>query len=130
MSFRQTKLYSVFAMKCPRCHTGPLFEHSNPYNFNKLLAMPKNCPVCGQEYFLEPGFYFGAMYVSYGINVGVILPAAAVVYYTMDWGFAAILISLILLQLAIMPLVFRISRALYINLFVHYRPEADPHVQE
>ncbi|MFZ1705796.1 MAG: DUF983 domain-containing protein, partial [Saprospiraceae bacterium] len=32
---------------------------------SKPLEMPEKCPSCGQLYQPEPGFYFGAMFLSY-----------------------------------------------------------------
>ena len=69
MSFQETKLYSVLAAKCPKCHKGDFFETSNPYNLKKFDKMHKKCPECGQDFELETGFYYGAMYVSYGLTV-------------------------------------------------------------
>ena len=40
------------------------------------MEMPDQCPVCGLDYIQEPGYYYGAMYVSYGFitsELGVVL---------------------------------------------------------
>jgi hypothetical protein len=31
--------------------------------------MHDNCSHCGLKYQIEPSFFYGAMYVSYGLNV-------------------------------------------------------------
>ena len=62
-----SKAYSVFNMKCPRCQDGDLFE-TGSFSFQKSFDMPENCPKCGQKYFLGPGFYYGAMFISYIIT--------------------------------------------------------------
>ena len=66
-----TKLYSILNNKCPRCHEGKFFDSANPYNLAKMTSMPDKCPECGQPYEPEPGFYFGAMYVSYALGVAL-----------------------------------------------------------
>ena len=32
--------------------------------------MHHHCPVCNESFERETGFYYGAMYVSYGLTVG------------------------------------------------------------
>ena len=60
-------LYSIFLMKCPRCREGNMFEKPI-FSFKKLFTMYDFCPHCGQKYSLEPGFYYGAMFVSYVLS--------------------------------------------------------------
>jgi hypothetical protein len=59
----------LFACKCPRCRKGDMFEDKNPWNLKKTMAMNKQCPVCGQPFDIEVGFYFGSSYVSYAFTV-------------------------------------------------------------
>jgi hypothetical protein len=33
--------------------------------------MKENCSHCGLRYQIEPSFFYGAMYVSYGLNVAL-----------------------------------------------------------
>jgi hypothetical protein len=84
--------------------------------------MPDRCPVCGQSYQPEPGYYYGAMYVSYAFNVAILVAiwiGATVLFNDFNvWWFVAIsgLAGIILT-----PLTFRISRLTWINFFVRYR---------
>lgn len=113
-----TKLYSIFRMKCPRCHQGNLFETKNPYNFSDIDKMPDNCPSCNQKYWLEPGFYYGAMYISYGLTVAlsVAVFVAMIVLWEFDimWYLGLNFGSILLL----FPPIFRLSRSIWINIFV------------
>lgn len=36
----------------------------------KFMKMNEKCFCCGQSFMPEPGYYFGAMFVSYGLNAG------------------------------------------------------------
>ena len=65
-----TKLYSILKFKCPQCHEGEFFS-SSAYNFKKIGELYKHCPNCKIKFSKEPGFYFGAMYVSYAIGIGI-----------------------------------------------------------
>src|SRR5437588_9494696 len=65
-------LWSLLTMRCPRCRRGPMFRHSNPYrkfSLKHIFDMHHTCPVCNQKYDLEPGFWYGTGYVSYGLTV-------------------------------------------------------------
>lgn len=118
---KETKLYSILNLKCPRCHEGDLFLVKNPYTFSKLEKMPDTCPVCAQKYWPEPGFYYGAMYVSYALTIAV--SVAVFVAMIVLWRFE-ILWYLGLNAAAILllfPPIFRVSRAVWFNMFVSYK---------
>jgi hypothetical protein len=44
--------------------------------------MPDYCSVCGLKFNPEPGFYTGAMYVSYGLSVSLFI----VTFFTLYIG--------------------------------------------
>ena len=116
--FEGTKLYSIFRMKCPRCHQGNLFETKNPYNFSEIDKMPDNCPNCNQKYWIEPGFYYDAMYISYALTVAlsVAVFVAMIVLWEFDimWYLGLNFTSILIL----FPPIFRLSRSIWINIFV------------
>jgi hypothetical protein len=78
--------------------------------------MNNKCPICGMDFRQEPGFYFGAAIVSYALQAGLMF----LIYFFLQviieinfWYFvAAFTVELILL----VPLTFRISRLLWINM--------------
>jgi uncharacterized protein (DUF983 family) len=123
MRLMSTKLYSIFAQKCPRCHEGELFINKNPYKFSNWDKMHNDCPNCHLHYEREPGFFQGAMYVSYAL--GVVL-SVAVLIADVIIGFNALVffIANTLSLLGLAPLLFRWARAIYLNIFITYRPEA------
>jgi uncharacterized protein (DUF983 family) len=120
-----SKIYSILNNKCPRCHEGDFFITRNAYNLKRFSKMPASCPVCGQSYEPEPGYYYGAMYVSYGFNVGILVAvwvAASVLFSDFNvWWFVGIAGFT---GLALTPLTFRISRLTWINFFVKYQKDA------
>ena len=63
-----TKLYSILKRKCPVCQEGDFFV-SRTYDLKSSGKIHEKCPNCAEVYSKEPGFYQGAMYVSYGIGV-------------------------------------------------------------
>lgn len=120
MNFRETKLYSIVKAKCPRCHEGDFYETANPYNLKKFDKMHKRCPVCGQDFEREPGFYYGATYASYGMTVGfgiITYLLSTLVFKIDDIHF---LYFFPVLMVLLGPVFFRTSRLVWINLFVKY----------
>jgi uncharacterized protein (DUF983 family) len=125
MSFRSTKLYSVLSGTCPRCHHGPLFINKNPYKIDGWDKMHTDCPVCGLHFEREPGFFQGAMYVSYAFGVAL---SIGIVILNLLIGFNPLyyIISNTVALLLSAPLLFRWSRALYLNIFIAYESSRDP----
>jgi uncharacterized protein (DUF983 family) len=121
--FTGTKIYSILAEKCPRCHQGNLFVNKNPYQLRNWGEMHENCSHCELKYELEPGFFQGAMYVSYGL--GVAQSVALLIFYWIVfefdplWFFIINTVALIVMA----PILFRMARAIYLNLFVKYRKD-------
>ncbi|CAN5194570.1 hypothetical protein BH09BAC5_BH09BAC5_28740 [soil metagenome] len=85
--------------------------------------MPGHCPVCNQDFKVEPGFYSGALWVSYPIFVLLIIPIAAfLIFYTkLSVGWIFLIIAIVIFGLQ--PFIMRISRAIWINIFVAYDPK-------
>ena len=118
-----SKLYSILTGTCPKCQNESMYFDKNPLHLNNILKMHENCSHCGLKYQIEPSFFYGAMYVSYGLNVAIGIAAfiiAFVIFGTnLKIAFAIIIASLVLL----FPFVLRWSRNIYINMFVSYDPE-------
>jgi uncharacterized protein (DUF983 family) len=66
-----TKIYSIINNKCPKCNEGNFFEDNNPLHLKKVMKMGTNCTNCEFKYGIEPSFFYGAMYVSYALTVGI-----------------------------------------------------------
>lgn len=127
MNFRAAKLKGILTNKCPRCREGSVFESGNPYRLRNFASMHRSCPKCSMDYRQEPGFYFGATYVSYLMQVVIVLSFYLVLYIGLDWGiwpFAGLSAGTLLLLL---PLTFRLSRLTWLTLFGdknrNYRPK-------
>jgi uncharacterized protein (DUF983 family) len=57
---------AVVQQRCPRCLQGQVFA--------TLFRMHEQCPVCGLRFEREPGYFTGAMYLSYGVAIIVTSP--------------------------------------------------------
>lgn len=115
-----TKIYSIVKGKCPRCQEGDFFKYKFTFNPKKITQLHSNCPNCNLKYMMEPSFFYGAMYVNYGItvalSVAIFVISAVILNFSLLQSFAAIIIALIVLA----PVNLRLSRILWINMFVSY----------
>lgn len=121
-------MWSLLRMKCPRCRRGPMFKNNNPYKSLKLshiFDMYDNCPVCNQKYDMEAGFWFGTGYVSYALAVAVSVATfvawVVLIGISTDdnrifWWLGFNALFLVVMQ----PWLMRLSRVIYIRIFVRY----------
>ena len=108
---------ALLGLRCPRCHEGLLFS-SSALNLTQFAQMPARCPVCGQSFEPEPGFYFGSMYITFGFNVATVLVLGVLLYYLFDnpdtWVYV---VAVTVVTLLLTPIILRYSRALMLYLF-------------
>ena len=114
-------LLAMAAQKCPRCHRGPLFKHS-ALNLRRFDEMYEDCVACGQWYEPEVGFYWGAMYISYGFSTAIIFLTGLGLYYLANdppvWVYIGVVT---VVGLALAPLLFRYARVVMLYLFAGIR---------
>lgn len=112
-----SKFQAIIQQKCPRCRQGEVFKHST-INLLEYQKMHQNCPVCGLRYEIEPGFFWGGMYVSYALNVAQSVTLGVATYILFNdpssWVYLSIIIGAIFL---FMPVNFRYARVLMLHLF-------------
>ena len=85
--------------------------------------MHDNCPSCGLQFSREPGYFAGAMYISYGMAIPIAgLTSLALSYSIPSWSFERVIAVAFMLLLPLSPLLFRYSRILWI----HFDRTVDP----
>lgn len=114
------KLYSILTGSCPRCHEESMYENNNPYTFGKLFKMKERCSSCGLKYKMEPSFFYGAMYVSYAVGVAFAVAAFVIAYVFFDASLIYSFIAIVATLIIFLPIIIRLSRNIWINLFVKY----------
>ncbi|OUJ71967.1 DUF983 domain-containing protein [Hymenobacter crusticola] len=121
----ESSTLAMLDQRCPRCHQGPLFTHS-AFNLAHFTDMPERCPVCGLVYEIEPGFYWGAMYISFAFGTGIMLVVGVLLFYLAGdpatWVYVTCVSIGVLLTCT---LSLRYSRTIMLYLFggVRYNPE-------
>ena len=117
-----SKFYSIFSLKCPTCHRGELFP-TPTFSFSQPFAQYTHCPKCGQRYFPEPGFYYGAMFISYIGSGFFCLGVVMFLHWVLDWSMGASFAALIALVAVLFVWWFRVSRSAYLNLVYGFKPD-------
>jgi len=116
-TFTEGKALALFQEKCPRCQTGKMFKYPAT-NLGKFTDMNEKCSNCNLHFEIEPGFYWGAMYVSYAITTGMMLVLGTLTYLIGKnpdfWIYITVICGSIILSA---PLVYRYSRVLMLYFF-------------
>ena len=120
-------LQAVFNGKCPQCRVGDIFK----YPFTKVSEfnlMNGQCACCHLVFSVEPGFFIGAMFVSYAIVVALVSLIGIILFYFSDpalWVYSVVVGCVVLI---LFPFIFRFSRISYLHLFggVTFNPSLKP----
>jgi uncharacterized protein (DUF983 family) len=119
-----SKLNSILTGSCPKCQNESMYEDKNPLHLGKVLKMNENCSHCGLKYQIEPSFFYGAMYVSYGLNVAVGVAAFIIANVFLSLDLVQSFFAIIGMVVLAFPFVVRWARNIYINMFISYDPNA------
>jgi uncharacterized protein (DUF983 family) len=122
-----SKLYSILTSTCPVCHTGKLFKNPNPYVIKDTLKMPERCLNCNTKFKIEPSFFYGAMYVSYGVGIAVAVAAFIIAYLFFGLNRNLTFLTIVLSLVVLLPIITRVSRNIWINFFFKYDPDKVGH---
>lgn len=96
------------------------------YGFRKQ-RFNEICPHCGLRFEIEPGYFYAAMYVSYGMVVGEVLAMAfltsRIIGFDSPWPYIVVLFATILI---FAPFNYRYSRLILIHYLtprINYDPK-------
>lgn len=116
-----SKAYSIFGHKCPRCQETDMFE-TPTFSFKRPFDMKDKCEHCGLNYMPEPGFYYGAMFISYIFMGWFCIGFVALFHWVLGWSIEASFLLLIAVCALFFVYIFRLARSIWINLNVKYDP--------
>jgi len=120
MSLKGSKIYSIFTSTCPVCHSGEMYCNKNPYKISETLKMNERCPHCDTKFKIEPSFFYGAMYVSYGVGIAFAVAAFIISFFILDLGRLNSFFVIIGTLVVFLPIILRLSRNIWINFFFKY----------
>ena len=117
------KLYSILTGSCPKCHEESMYLDKNPYRLGNLFKMHERCSHCSTKYKMEPSFFYGAMYVSYGVGIAFSVAAFVITFLLFGMSLMSSFIAIVTTMIVFMPVIVRLSRNIWINFFVSYKPK-------
>lgn len=118
-----TKVYSIFTGACPKCHQESMYETKNPYVLSDVLKINEKCSHCNTRYRLEPSFFYGSMYVSYAVGIAFAVAAFVISYLFLGSSIGTAFIAIIATIIFFGPIIMRLSRNIWINIFMNYDKE-------
>ncbi len=119
-----SKIYSIATNTCPRCQEGLFFKTTNPYDLKDFDKINPTCAYCKESFQREPGFYIGAMYISYALSVALVITAFVGFVIIFGFDIEYVLAGLIPAIVILMPVLFRTARIVWLNIFVKYDNES------
>ena len=119
-----TKIYSIFTGSCPVCQNESMYRSSKLYAPKKTLEMNERCSHCNTKYKIEPSFFYGAMYVSYGVGVAFAVATFIITYFFLDLDRLQAFLAIVAVLVLGLPVILRLSRNIWINFFFNYDKNA------
>jgi uncharacterized protein (DUF983 family) len=112
----KNRILSILHERCPKCGQGQVFEKSA--HLLKFPEMKERCSACDYRFDREPGYFLGAMYLSYGLAVIQGLITFLVCYYLFP------VLSTLVTTFIIMGVIilfsyknYKLSRIMYMHIF-------------
>jgi uncharacterized protein (DUF983 family) len=106
-SFTQ-HLQAIAKKRCPRCFQGAIYQRG--------MRMNVRCPVCDLPLEREPGYFMGALYISYALASAILGLGAFIVYLLFPaWDIGWIIAIVALGFVPLVPAVTRYSRIVWIH---------------
>ena len=115
-----SKLYGIITGVCPKCHEETMYKNKNPYALTEIFSMHDNCSNCGTKYKMEPSFFYGSMYVSYGVGIAFAVAAFVISYLFLSSSLNTAMIAIVVSLIVFYPVIIRLSRNIWINIFMNY----------
>lgn len=117
------RLVSLLKGKCPQCEKKNIFKSKGNLLALQIPEMHDTCESCNFKFEKEPGFFFGAMFVSYAVTAAEFIA----VFITSHFIFGLSLLTSFFMVIATAILLsgfnFRLSRTIWIYIFSNPKVE-------
>jgi uncharacterized protein (DUF983 family) len=110
---KPSTLRGILQQRCPRCRMGGIFRYSIFRGFPKMC---KRCSICDLKFDREPGYFLGAMYLSFGLGVLIMAPIAVLLWFLTGWWVTKVILWAAVLFLPLAPTITLFARVLWIYL--------------
>ncbi|RNL95092.1 DUF983 domain-containing protein [Sinomicrobium pectinilyticum] len=107
----------ILKEKCPNCEKGDIFESKgNPFLF-RMPKMHRRCHNCDYNFIREPGYFFGAMYVSYALTIAEMVAVLILGKFVIGLGNIYIFVIIMIMAVVSSTFNFRLSRTIWLYMF-------------
>jgi len=103
--------------KCPNCKKGKMYNQLGSLFLFKAPKMNANCSECDFKFEKEPGFFFGAMFISYALIVAEMVASVVIFKFILDLSYIAVVSLSVLISILLSITNFRISRSIWVYMF-------------
>lgn len=108
---------NVLLCKCPNCKKGKMFKKLGNLLLFKAPKMDNRCKECNFKFEKEPGFFFGAMFVSYALVAAEMIASILVFKYLVNFSYINVLLMAIMIAVLLSTINFRLARSIWIYMF-------------
>jgi len=109
---------AMWNYKCPRCRKGDLYK--KPLVISNPLDMNKRCEHCDLDFYPQPGYYYGAMFLSYITSSWFLLLICLGLVFGLGWSVNAAMVLTIFVALISFLRFLRGSRSLWLHITTKY----------
>lgn len=114
-----SRIIPLIKSKCPNCEEGNVYQKRKGFSLFTFAKMNLRCPQCNHMFQKEPGFFTGAMYVSYALVI-----AELILFYLLINSFFSEDMTLILMLTSVVVMSstnYRYSRLIWMYFFTKKR---------
>ena len=97
-----------------------MYKNNNAYQLSQTLEMHERCGHCQTKYKIEPSFFYGSMYVSYAVGVAFSVATFMITFIVFESSLILSFMAIVATLIGLMPVIMRVSRNIWINLFMSY----------
>jgi uncharacterized protein (DUF983 family) len=113
----RSMIAGILTGRCSRCRQGRVFRST--WNMNEY------CPVCGLDFDRgEPGYFTGAMYVSYALAIPLLALLTLIVHLILpSWSLFRLVVLASIICLPLTSWIWQYSRVIWIYFDRYFDPE-------
>ncbi|APU10168.1 hypothetical protein A5M85_07695 [Cellulophaga lytica] len=108
---------SLLKGKCPQCKKRSIFNAAQGLFLLSIPEMDAVCKNCNFKFEKEPGFFFGAMFVSYALAVAEFIAFSILFYFILKMPILYTFLGVLFFALILSTFNYRYSRIIWIYLF-------------
>jgi uncharacterized protein (DUF983 family) len=108
---------NILSCKCPKCKKGDMFINKGNILLFSIPPMYDRCTECDFKFEKETGFFFGAMFVSYGLAAAQMIASLIIFWVFMDLSPLKVFLIITLTAFLLATINYRVSRSIWVYIF-------------